>query len=249
MHERFFGPPTESFEPHRFPTLIQKFHGRIRQQNTSTTKPEADRNTLMRRTKQISCRGRQASLNCRHARPNQAKPVRTTPNPRLRLYGGYGGHGPKPLRTPTVRIFKYVQQLFVYPLSGASMTAKSQATFWAASRLCITMTVSVWMFYLCLLSRTMNPPGNPAETSAGPYLLAFVSGLLFLVAWRPLIAVRLWILGFFCAVIAADLVATREERQFVEKYKLTGKGPTPRQTFRSNWLAYDASTKHLSGGD
>ena len=105
------------------------------------------------------------------------------------------------------------------------------------------------MFYLCLLSRTMNPPGDAGTTSALPYLLAFASGVVFLIAWRPLIAAPLWILAFFCTVISADVVATREERQFVEKYKVTGKGPTPRQMFPSSWLAYDADTKHLYGGD
>lgn len=131
----------------------------------------------------------------------------------------------------------------------ANMTAKSKAAFRTAWRVCLATIVSSWMFYLCLASRTMNPPGDPGEISGRLYLLAFVSGVVFLVAWRPLIAVPLWIVSFFCIVMAADFVATREERDFVENYKLTGKGPTPRQMFPSHWLAYDPATKHLSGGD
>ena len=132
---------------------------------------------------------------------------------------------------------------------GASMTRTSKGRFWTAWRVCLTIAVVIWMFYLCLLSRTMNPPGDPGERSTEPYALAFLSGLLLLAAWRPLVAVPIGVLGFLCAVVVADVVATREEKRFIEQHAVTGKGPTPRQTFRSHWLAYDASTKHLSGGD
>jgi hypothetical protein len=126
---------------------------------------------------------------------------------------------------------------------------KSKLQVGAGWGTCVTIAVTVLMFYLCLLSRTMNPPGDPGEISSGPYFFALASSLLLLVAWRPLIALPLGMALFFCSFIAADIVATDEERRFVESYKDIGKGPTPRWTFRSHWLAYDKETQHLSGGD
>lgn len=129
------------------------------------------------------------------------------------------------------------------------MKSKSQHNAGIGRRIGVTVAVTCWMFYLCLLSRTMNPPGDPGENSSGAFLFALASSLLLFAAWRPLIALPLGIVLFFCSISAAEIVATDEERRFVAKYRVTGQGPTPRWTFRSHWLAYDAEKKHLSGGD
>ena len=129
------------------------------------------------------------------------------------------------------------------------MSPNAKRHFRAGWRVVLTLAVAVWMFYLCLMSRTMNPPGDPGENSGGAYLFALASSLSLLVAWRPLIALPLAIILFGCALIASEMVASGEERRFVETYRVTGKGPTPRRIFRSHWLAYDAEKKHLSGGD
>jgi hypothetical protein len=51
------------------------------------------------------------------------------------------------------------------------------------------------------------------------------------------------------AVLSAEFWAAAEEYVFVRQHQARASGPIPRVFFSENWLAYDPSTRSLSGSD
>jgi len=121
-----------------------------------------------------------------------------------------------------------------------------------ALRVFATSFILYFAYSMCLVGRTMEPhftryTVSMALTFFG--LFAMVPTVSLLRLWRRRIAVALVIAVLPLSLTAAAIVAGIEEHLFVEKYRNTGVGPTPRWTVSNHWLSYDREARHLNGSD
>ena len=121
--------------------------------------------------------------------------------------------------------------------------------FWRAL---ISIFVLYWAYNMCLLGRTMTPGLTlTAVRNALVYffLMGALPGLVLLRLWPLRRGISLFLALFPAAFLLAAIVAGTEEYLFVQKYRETGIGPTPRRTVSNHWLAYDAKSQRLDGSD
>jgi hypothetical protein len=121
-----------------------------------------------------------------------------------------------------------------------------------ALRVGITGVIIFFAFAMFLAGRAMAPKlthdtVKMAFTMFG--LLASVPVLSLLRLWRFPVALRLISVALPVCFGFAMLTAEIEERLFVQRYRETGIGPTPRWTDSNSWLSYDAQTHQLNGAD
>jgi hypothetical protein len=115
-----------------------------------------------------------------------------------------------------------------------------------------TTFIMYFGYSTCLLGRTMEPGFTGYTVSMALVcfgLLACLPAISLLRLWRPRVAVVLLVTILPLSLTAAALVAGIEERLFVQKYRDTGAGPTPRWTVSNHWLSYDRETHRLNGSD
>ena len=148
------------------------------------------------------------------------------------------------------------------PVGGVAflvvVVALAIAAFTRGERLPLTVKVLVTasIYYLgysvCLGGRTMEPRLNAHAVS-----MALLSFVLFAAAptisivrlWRPRVALILMAAILPVSLLTAATVAAVEEHLFIQKYRDTSVGPTPRWTVSNHWLSYDHKTQRLEGSD
>ena len=115
-----------------------------------------------------------------------------------------------------------------------------------------TTFILYFSYGMCLVGRTMEPRFtrytiSMALTFFG--LFAVVPTLSLLRLWPQRVAVALVIACLPLSLTTAAVVAGVEEPLFVQKYRDTGVGTTPRWTVSNHWLSYDRETRRLNGSD
>jgi hypothetical protein len=119
------------------------------------------------------------------------------------------------------------------------------------TRVFATGTTFYLGYVMCLVGRTMEP-GFTLYTVQTAFLVfciyASLPTLALLRIWRGRVRVVIVASVFPVSLAAASAVAGYEEKQFVSEHP-NGIGITKRWTVSNHWLAYDAETKRLNGGD
>lgn len=119
-------------------------------------------------------------------------------------------------------------------------------------RAVLSVLIFYWGYGMCLAGRTM-------EVGLTHTTVSMALGIFMIYGALPGLAfLRLWPTRqgavFLCALLPASFliacaVASAEEYLFIQKYKDTGVGPTPRWTVSHHWLAYDKERQRLDGSD
>jgi O-antigen ligase len=115
-----------------------------------------------------------------------------------------------------------------------------------------TASLFYFGYAMCLIGRTMEPRLTTSTVGMALYyfgLFAVVPTLSLLRLWRQRVAVALVIVVLPLSLFAAAVVAGVEEHLFIQKYRDTGVGPTPRWTVSNHWLSYDRVAGKLHGSD
>jgi hypothetical protein len=81
------------------------------------------------------------------------------------------------------------------------------------------------------------------------FSLVIIPALLLLAFWGARRGILAIAIALPAVVLVAHVACTIEEKMFIEVHKTTGSGPTPRYFDRNSWLAYDTTTKELTGAD
>ncbi|HEX8295512.1 MAG TPA: hypothetical protein VF593_04390 [Chthoniobacteraceae bacterium] len=119
-------------------------------------------------------------------------------------------------------------------------------------RLFITGVVFHFGYGMCLAGRTMEPGLTSYTVRMALMFFSLFALLPFLSLariWRPRLAIPVIAAALPVCLGAAALVASIEERQFVQRHRIAGIGPTARWTVSNHWLSYDAQRQQLNGSD
>jgi hypothetical protein len=124
-------------------------------------------------------------------------------------------------------------------------------------RVFATAAIFYFGYAMCLIGRTEEPGhlllgySEPTYKSAFLYfaMLAATPALCLARLWRRRLAILFLTALLPVCLIAAGVVASIEERQFIARYRDVGVGPTARRTVSMHWLSYDRDARRLNGSD
>ena len=117
-------------------------------------------------------------------------------------------------------------------------------------RLFITAQFFLWTFTVALICRTTAPGLTFRNTYAAlvyPAIWGLLPSFCVFRLWDRKRALLFLELLLPVSFLLATAVASTEEFIFLQKYRDTGAGRTPRWTISSNWLAYDRKHHRLYG--
>jgi hypothetical protein len=115
---------------------------------------------------------------------------------------------------------------------------------------------TVLIFYfggtIALVGRTMEPGLTPYTAGMALEFFALFAlwpALSLFRIWSGRLRIALVLLVLPISLALAFSAAAAEEYIFVQKYRVSGVGPTPRWTVSNHWLAYYPETGKLDGSD
>jgi hypothetical protein len=148
--------------------------------------------------------------------------------------------------------------LFLIVVSATALTSLAGgANLPLGFRVFATAAIFYLGYAMCLIGRTEEPGhlflGYSEHTCQSAFLyfglLAATPALCLARLWRRRLAVLFLTALLPVCLIAAGVVASLEERQFIARYHDVGVGPTARWTVSMHWLSYDRDAQRLNGSD